>query len=325
MSHVLVAGGAGYIGAHMCRRLHAAGHLPIVLDDLSTGNHEAVLWGPFVYGSLEDQALVGEVLAGAGIDVVMHFAASSQVGESVEQPYAYYHNNVAATLGLLETMRRHGVERFIFSSTAAVFGEPETGRVDETHPRQPLNPYGRSKLAVEHMIEDATEAYGLRAACLRYFNAAGAAADGLIGESREPETHLIPRLLRRAAGEPLEVCVYGSDYPTPDGSCIRDYVHVCDLADAHLAALELIEDEAGFHDFNLGNGDGYSVFEVLETVEDEVGLRLDVSCAPRRPGDPAVLVADGAKARTVLGWQPRRGDLGRIVADAWRWHRKPRF
>lgn len=323
--NVLVVGGAGYIGSHMCKRLSDAGHAVTVLDNLSTGHRAAVQWGELVEASLGDVEIVKETLRRRQIDVVMHFAASSLVGESMSDPYKYYANNVSATLALLQAMRETGVSQFVFSSTAAVFGEPQTELIDETHPCRPINPYGHSKLAVEFMLHDAAKAYGLRATALRYFNAAGACGSGLIGEAHEPETHLIPRLLRRAAGEALDVQIFGTDYPTRDGTCVRDYIHVCDLADAHLLALEYSRAQPGFHTFNLGNGTGFTVLEVLGAVEDVIGRSLDIPRGPRRAGDPAMLVAGSRKAREVLGWRPQRADIRRIVADAWRWHQKPAY
>ncbi|MGQ0701355.1 MAG: UDP-glucose 4-epimerase GalE [Panacagrimonas sp.] len=322
---VLVAGGAGYIGSHMCKRLHEAGHHPIVLDDLSTGHREAVQWGELIVGSIADEGLVSSILGEREIDVVMHFAACSIVGESVSDPYSYYANNVSATLNLLRAMRANGVCRFIFSSTAAVFGEPEEPRISETHPRHPINPYGKTKLAVEHMLEDAALAYGLNVVVLRYFNAAGADPSTCIGEMHQPETHLIPRLLRRAAGEASEVRIFGTDYLTPDGTCIRDYIHVNDLAEAHLLAMGWMERKVGFHQFNLGNGNGYSVAEVVAAVEDVLGRSLGIPKSDRRPGDPAVLVASAEKATTQLGWQPLRPGIKQIISDAWNWHQRPRF
>lgn len=240
---VLVAGGAGYIGSHMCKRLHEAGHSPVVIDDLSTGHREAVQWGELITGSIADDELVSSVLREREIDVVMHFAASSIVGESVADPYPYYFNNVAATLTLLRAMRAQGIHKFIFSSTAAVYGEPREERISEAHPRRPINPYGKTKLAVEHMLEDAASAYGLKVVVLRYFNAAGADPSACIGEVHQPETHLIPRLLKLAAGEKCDVQIFGTNYPTPDGTNIRDYIHVNDLAEAHLRAMEWIESQ----------------------------------------------------------------------------------
>ena len=323
--NVLVAGGAGYIGSHMCKRLADAGHTVVVLDDLSTGHREAVQWGELIEASLGDTAVVTETLRSRRIDAVMHFAASSLVGESVSDPYRYYANNVCATLQLLQAMKDVGVSQFVFSSTAAVFGEPAGERIDEDHARRPINPYGNSKLAVEMMLDDAARAYGLRATALRYFNAAGACDSRRIGEAHEPETHLIPKLLRRAAGEAIDVQVFGADYATRDGTCVRDYVHVCDLADAHLLALDHGRAQPGFHTFNLGNGAGYTVLEVLGAVESVVGRALDVPRGPRRAGDPETLVASSRKAREQLGWQPRRADIRQIVADAWAWHRQPAY
>lgn len=323
--NVLVAGGAGYIGSHMCKRLSEAGHTVVVLDNLSTGHREAVHWGDLVEASLGDTAVVTETLRSRRIDVVMHFAASSLVGESVSDPYRYYENNVSATLHLLQAMKDSGVSQFVFSSTAAVFGEPERELIDEAHACRPINPYGNSKLAVEMMLEDAARAYGLRATALRYFNAAGACPSRRIGESHTPETHLIPKLLRRAAGEAMDVQIFGTDYDTRDGTCVRDYVHVCDLADAHLLAIDYSRAHSGFHKFNLGNGAGYTVFEVLAAVEKVVGRPLDIPYAPRRPGDPATLVASSARARELLDWQPQRADIRHIVADAWAWHQQPAY
>jgi len=325
VANVLVVGGAGYIGSHMCKRLHEAGHAVTVLDNLLTGHRASVQWGEFVEGALEDRALVGELLRSRRIERVMHFAASSLVGQSVVEPYAYYRNNVAATLNLLDAMREQDVRHFIFSSTAAIFGEPQTELIAEDHPRCPVNPYGKTKLAVEYMLEDAAAAYGLHAVSLRYFNAAGADPAGLIGECHEPETHLIPRLLRKVAGEALDVKIFGTDYPTRDGSCIRDYIHVGDLVEAHLLALDYVQTQPGFQVFNLGNGSGYSVLEVLRAVEAVIGHPLEIPRGPRRAGDPAVLVAGSRKAREVLGWRPQRPAIEQIVADAWRWHRQPRY
>ena len=325
MTHALVTGGAGFIGSHVAEAYLARGWRVTVLDNLSTGHRAALRWGVFVEGSLGDRTRVAELLRAHRVDAVMHFAASSLVGESVSDPYAYYDNNVVATLGLLQAMREAKVTQFVFSSTAAIFGEARSAQIDEDHPQLPLNPYGRSKHAVEGMLTDAARAYGLNAVALRYFNAAGADPSGLIGESHTPETHLIPRLLRRAAGEALDVTIYGDDYATPDGSCIRDYIHIADLADAHLLALDYSRAMPGFHAFNLGNGTGYSVREVIAAVEAVIGRSLDIAVGPRRAGDPAVLVASSARARAVLGWQPRRAELRQIVGDAWRWHRQPAY
>ncbi|MGN6512640.1 MAG: UDP-glucose 4-epimerase GalE [Lysobacteraceae bacterium] len=255
----------------------------------------------------------------------MHFCARSLVGESMTQPYAYYANNVCGTLHLLEAMRRHGVERLVFSSTAAVFGHPVAPLIDERHPKAAINPYGASKRMVERILEDAAHAYGLRSVALRYFNAAGASPDGEIGEAHVPETHLIPNALRAALGQGPALSVFGDDYPTPDGTCVRDYIHVDDLAQAHELALGYMDAQPGAHAFNLGNGQGFSVREVIAMAGQVSGRPVPWSVAPRRPGDPAVLVASSAKAREVLGWVPAYARLEQILETAWRWHCAPRF
>ncbi|MFZ5655692.1 MAG: UDP-glucose 4-epimerase GalE [Pseudomonadota bacterium] len=322
--HVLVCGGAGYVGSHACLALARAGHEVTVLDNLFAGHREAVRWGPLV----EADILRPETLdAGFArrVDAVMHFCARSLVGESVTDPVAYYQNNVAGTLNLLEAMRRHGVDRLVFSSTAAVFGNPVSDVIDEEHPKEPINPYGASKLMVERILADAAAAYGLRSVALRYFNAAGAAADEGIGESHEPETHLIPNALKAAAGAGAGLKVFGNDYPTRDGTCVRDYVHVLDLADAHLRALDWMDREPGAHRFNLGNGNGFSVLEVIEAARRVTGHRLPYEIAPRRAGDPPVLVASSALAREKLGWTPKYDRIEPIIETAWAWHRAPAF
>lgn len=255
----------------------------------------------------------------------MHFCARSLVGESVAQPYDYYANNVAGTLNLLAAMRRHGVGKLVFSSTAAVYGQPVVAPIDEDHPTAPINPYGASKLMVERILADAAPAYGLRSVALRYFNAAGASPDGEIGESHQPETHLIPNVLRAALGTGPALQVFGDDYPTPDGTCVRDYVHVDDLAQAHERALAYLDRHAGAHVFNLGNGQGFSVRQVIEAAQRVSGRRIPYAIAPRRAGDPAVLVASSAKARRELGWAPAYEALEAILDTAWRWHRAPAF
>jgi|SRR5690606_22047829 len=319
--HVLVCGGAGYIGSHMARQLALHGVEVTVLDNLSTGHREAVRWGTLVEADLLDRGSLERAFAGRHFDAVMHFCARSLVGESVSDPYGYYANNVAGTLNLLRTMHRHGVDRLVFSSTAAVFGQPVADRINEDHPRQPINPYGASKLMVEGILADAARAYGLRSVSLRYFNAAGAAEDGSLGELHEPETHLIPNVLRAALGAGPPLRVFGDDYPTPDGTCIRDYVHVDDLAQAHRLALDLMEANPGAHAYNLGNGAGFSVREVIAAAERVCGQRIPYSVHPRRPGDPSVLVAASERARCALGWQPQYPRLDTILASAWRWHR----
>jgi UDP-glucose 4-epimerase len=321
---VLVVGGAGYVGSHACLALAEAGHKVTVYDDLSTGHAASAQWGELVRGSLADAQALDATFTRVRPDAVMHFAARSLVGESMADPYLYYEANVGGTLGLLAAMRRHGVARMVFSSTAAIFGEPVALPITEAHPRNPVNPYGRSKLMIEWILEDAARSYRLDAVALRYFNAAGADPQSRIGEMHEPETHLIPRLLRRAAGEPLEVGIYGDRHATRDGTCVRDYVHVMDLAAAHLLALDYTTRSPGFHAFNLGTGTGYTVREVVEAVEEVVGHRLDLPVHAARAGDPASLVASNEQAREILGWRLRASDLRGILTDAWNWHRAPR-
>ncbi|AXK72591.1 UDP-glucose 4-epimerase GalE [Lysobacter sp. TY2-98] len=322
--HILVCGGAGYVGSHACLALSRAGFDVTVLDNMLTGHREAVRWGRLVDGDL----LRPETLDAAfdrKVDAVMHFCARSLVGESVTDPYAYYQNNVTGTLNLLEAMKRHGVDKLVFSSTAAVFGNPVSDVIDETHPTNPINPYGASKLMVERLLADAANAYGLRSVALRYFNAAGAAADEGIGESHDPETHLIPNALKAANGEGTGLKVFGNDYPTHDGTCVRDYVHVLDLADAHLRALDWMDREPGAHRFNLGNGNGFSVLDVIEAARRVTGIDIPYEIAPRRAGDPPVLVASSARAREHLGWTPRFDRIEPIIETAWAWHRAPAY
>jgi UDP-glucose 4-epimerase len=322
---VLVCGGAGYIGSHMVRRLSRDGLEPVVFDNLSTGHREAVGDAKFVHGDLLNVAQLRELFARERYDAVMHFCARSLVGESMLQPYAYYENNVVGTLNLLQAMSEAGADKLVFSSTAAVFGQPESDLIEESHPRRPINPYGASKLMVETMLADAARAYGLRSVTLRYFNAAGASEQGDIGESHEPETHLIPNMLRAATGNGPALKVFGNDYATPDGTCVRDYVHVDDLADAHARALEYMAANEGAHAFNLGNGNGFSVLEMIGAASKVVGAAIPYDIAARRAGDPDRLVAGSAKARGELGWRPRYTDMAEIVETAWRWHRNPRY
>lgn len=319
---VLVVGGAGYVGSHACLALADKGHGVTVFDDLSTGHVRSVQWGELIKGSLMNAADIEAAVARVSPDVVMHFAARSLVEESMRDPYAYYQSNVSGTLNLLSAMRAHGPNRLVFSSTAAIFGEPVALPMAEDHPKAPVNPYGRSKLMIEWVLEDAARSYGLNAVTLRYFNAAGADPQGRIGEAHEPETHLIPRLLRRAAGEPLEVGIYGDRHSTRDGTCVRDYVHVLDLASAHLAAACLTASKPGFHAFNLGTGTGYSVREVVEAVERLIGRSLGLSMLPARTGDPGTLVASNECARTALGWTLRHSSLEQVLVDAWTWHQR---
>jgi UDP-glucose 4-epimerase len=320
--NVLVVGGAGYIGSHMVKLLLERGHAVTTLDDFSTGYRDAIVGGDVVEADLGDAGAVGAAIAKARPHAVMHFASFIQVGESVQQPAKYYLNNVAKTLVLLDQVAKAGVRRFVFSSTAAIFGEPEYVPIDERHRALPINPYGRTKLMVEQALADFDRAHGLRSVCLRYFNAAGADPEGAIGERHEPETHLIPLVLMAATGRRPSISVFGTDYDTPDGTCIRDYIHVVDLSEAHLAAIDWMDAHDRSGAFNLGNGQGFSVHEVIATAEKVCGRPIPVVHAPRRAGDPARLVADATLARRELGWTPRFAALQTIVDHAWRWERK---
>ena len=315
---ILVVGGAGYIGSHMVKMLGQQCCTVTTLDDLSCGHLDAVLCGEFVQGNFGDRAVLEAVLS-RGFDAVMHFASFIQVGESVQHPDKYYRNNVTYTLGLLDAMRGHGVNKFIFSSTAATFGEPQYTPMDEQHPQQPINPYGRTKLMVEQALADYERAYGLKSVCLRYFNAAGADSEGQLGERHDPETHLIPLVLQAASGKRPSISVFGRDYDTPDGTCIRDYIHIQDLCSAHWLALESLLNGADSQSYYLGNGNGFSVQEVIDTSEQVTGRKISVVNGPRRDGDPARLVADSRLAREKLGWQPQYADLATIIEHAWKW------
>jgi len=319
---LLVVGGAGYIGSHMVRMLLDDGHEVVTLDNLSTGHRDAVQGGDFVLGDLADCVLLDNLFAGHRFDGVLHFASFIQVGESVREPARYYRNNVANTLNLLDAMVKHGVGAMIFSSSAAVFGEPQYVPVDESHARAPINPYGASKLMVEQILADYGRAYGLKSICLRYFNAAGADPEGNLGERHDPETHLIPLVLQVAAGRRPFITVFGRDYETPDGTCIRDYVHVNDLCRAHFLALENLWGGGESSAFNLGNGQGFSVRQVVDAAIKVSGKDIPVVYAERRAGDPARLVADSARARKILGWSPQFLSLEKIIGHAWLWERK---
>ena len=319
---VLVVGGAGYIGSHMVKMLLGAGHEVITLDNLSSGHRDAVLGGSFVEGDLADTQGLHQVFEQYQPEAVMHFASYIQVGESVRKPDIYYRNNVTNTLNLLDVMLQFNVKKFIFSSTAAVFGEPDYVPIDEAHPNRPLNPYGRSKWMIEQVLADYDKAFDLRSVCLRYFNAAGADPEGQLGERHDPETHLIPLILQAASGRRENIQVFGRDYDTPDGTCIRDYIHIVDLCSAHLAALEYLSKGGSSDRFNLGNGSGFSVQEVIDAVQKVSGKQVTVINGPRREGDPARLVADAKRARSILAWQPTYTALDTIVSHAWQWERK---
>lgn len=322
MKTILVVGGAGYIGSHMVKQLLAEAYRVIVLDNLSAGYVDAVIGGELLIGDLADQRGLQHLFQTQPIDAVMHFAAHIQVGESNQHPDKYYDNNVVRTLNLLNAMRAAEVKRFIFSSTAAIFGEPQYSPIDEQHPQQPINTYGRTKLMLEQILSDYDRAFGLKSVCLRYFNAAGADPDGQLGERHEPETHLIPLVLQAAAGRRSHITVFGRDYDTPDGTCIRDYIHINDLCQAHLLALAHLLNDGDSAAFNLGNGAGFSVQEVIDIASEVVGHSIPVQFGERRPGDPARLVADAKRAQAVLGWQPRYADLKTIIAHAWRWEQQ---
>jgi len=317
---VLVSGGAGYIGSHVVRQLQRCGHEPVVLDNLSKGHRQAVRDAALVETDLLDRGGLARCFAEHRVDAVMHFAARSLVGESMQMPYEYYENNVVGSLNLIKAAMDADVDKFIFSSTAAVYGEPDEVPIPENAPKAPLNVYGRTKLMIENMLEDFSNIYGLRYKALRYFNAAGADAEGDIGEDHTPETHLVPIIFQYVNGRRDRLCVFGDDYDTPDGTCIRDYVHVTDLADAHLLALEDLARGGESCAYNLGSEAGYSVLEIIRSASEVVGRPIDYDIAPRRPGDPAKLVASSAKIKAELGWQPRFG-IRDILASAWRFHK----
>jgi len=319
---ILVTGGAGYVGAHACKALAVRGYSPVVFDNLVHGHEGAVKWGPLEIGDIADRARLDAVIAAHRPAAVMHFAAFTYVGESVADPGKYYRNNVAGTLSLLEAMRDHHIERLVFSSTAATYGTPDSVPITEDAAKAPINPYGQSKWTAECMIADFAAAHGLRAAALRYFNAAGADPGGEIGELHEPEAHLIPLAMQAVTGDGPPLTLFGDDYPTPDGTCIRDYIHVADLADAHVRALDWLDGASGANAFNLGTGHGASVRQVLDAVERVAGKPVPHSIGPRRAGDPAELVSDPAKANRELSWVPSMSDLETIVATAWAWHRR---
>ncbi|RLJ67608.1 UDP-glucose 4-epimerase [Sulfurisoma sediminicola] len=324
MKHLLVIGGCGYIGSHMVKCLLNAGYEVTVLDDLSAGHADALLGGELIVGDFGDRAVLDKAFAARRFDGVLHFASLIQVGESVADPARYYASNVAKSLTLLSAMKDHKPGPLIFSSSAAIYGEPIRSPIDEAHPRQPINPYGQTKHIVEAMLADFDRAYGLRSVSLRYFNAAGADPEARIGERHDPETHLIPLALQAILGRRAALKVFGRDYDTPDGTCIRDYIHVDDLADAHLLALDYLWRGGATTAFNLGNGEGFSVQQVLDVASATAGKAVPYVDAPRRPGDPARLVADAARAKSVLGWRPRYADLDSIIRHAWQWEtRRP--
>jgi UDP-glucose 4-epimerase len=319
---ILVDGGAGYIGSHMVKYLLAEGHSVTIFDNFSTGFHDALVGGELVQGDLADRVALSSLFSSHRFDAVMHFASFIAVGESVARPDLYYANNLVNTFNLLQAMREAGCPPFVFSSTAAVYGTPMMVPIPEEHPTQPINPYGHTKRMVEQMLDDYDHAFGQRSVCLRYFNAAGADPSGELGERHNPETHLIPLVLQAASGRRPSISVYGQDYDTPDGTCIRDYVHVWDLCAAHLLALKHLWSGGESRKFNLGNGNGYSVSEVIAAAERVTGKAISVDFGPRRPGDPPRLVADATRAKNELRWVPNYSDLETIVAHAWAWETK---
>ena len=319
---ILVTGGAGYIGAHACKALAAAGYTPVTYDSLVYGHERAVKWGPFEKGDILDAARLAEVMTRHKPSAVMHFAAFAYVGESVTDPAKYYHNNVVGTLSLLDTARAHGIDRVVFSSTCATYGIPDTVPISEDTPQKPINPYGATKLMIERALSDYGDAYGLKSVALRYFNAAGADADGEIGESHDPETHLIPLVLDAASGVRPHITILGDDYPTPDGTCIRDYVHVTDIAEAHVRALDVLGSGKLRRAYNLGTGSGFSVAQVIAAAERVTGCKIAVVHGPRRPGDPAQLLADASRLARELDWKARHSSLDHILETAWRWHQR---
>lgn len=316
--NILITGGAGFIGSHTCKALAELGYTPVTFDNLENGHEWAVKWGPFVKGDIRDRAALDRVFAEYKPSGVIHFAAFIEVGISVKDPGSFYRNNACGTLTVLEAMRDYGCERFVFSSTAAVYGMPETQPIVESHPQWPVSPYGWSKFMVERMLEDFGRAHNMRHCSLRYFNAAGADPDGETGEAHDPESHLIPLVLRAAKDPDWNITVFGTDYDTPDGTCIRDYIHVCDLADAHIRALDHLENNESFA-VNLGTGTGNSVQEIIEAARAVTGVDIQPVLGERRPGDPARLVADRKMAKDVLGWEPHHTDIRETIRHAWNW------
>lgn len=322
---ILIVGGAGYIGSHVNKELNKRGYETVVYDNLIYGHKEAVKWGTFEYGDLRDTTKLEEVFNKYDIEAVFHFAAFAYVGESVTNPSKYYNNNVAATINLLDVMVRHNVKYFVFSSTCATYGQPEKMPITEDMRQNPINPYGASKLMVERILEDYETAYGLHSVCLRYFNAAGDDVDGEIGESHTPETHIIPLILDAALGKRECIKVFGTDYDTADGSCVRDYIHVIDLADAHIRALDYMKKENVSNRFNLGTSNGTSVIEMVEAAKKITGIDFKVVYDERRPGDPAKLIGSNVKAKEILGWEPKYSDIETILNTAWKWHKNQAY
>ena len=319
---VLVCGGAGYIGSHTVSELLDRGEDVVVADNLQKGHKEAVLGGKLMIGDLRDSDFLDKVFSENTIASVIQFAANSLVGESVKDPLKYYNNNVVSTLSLLSKMKQYGVDKIVFSSTAATYGEPQNIPIMETDPTIPTNPYGQTKLAVEKALKWCYEAYDIKYTALRYFNAAGAHISGKIGEDHNPETHLIPIILQAALGQRDSITIFGDDYNTEDGTCVRDYIHVTDLADAHILALDKMRADGKSNIYNLGNGNGFSVKEVVDITRKVTGVDIKAELGERRPGDPAILVASSEKAKKELNWKPKYNDLGTIIETAWKWHKE---
>jgi UDP-glucose 4-epimerase len=318
---ILIVGGAGYIGSHLNKEISKKRIKTVIFDNLSYGHRDFVKWGTFEQGDLGNIEDIRSVFRKYPIEAVMHFAAFTYVGESVEDPQKYYLNNVKNTLNLLQVMLEENVKYFVFSSTCATYGNPVEIPITENHPQNPINPYGKGKLIVETVLKDYSDAYGLKYASLRYFNAAGADPDGEVGELHDPETHLIPLILDVAAGKREDIKIFGTDYDTPDGTCIRDYIHVTDLAEAHILALEYLQNGGKSDFFNLGNGNGFSVKEVIETAREVTGKNIKAAEADRRPGDPPILVGSSNKAKEKLNWNPKYDELSKIIETAWNWHK----
>jgi UDP-glucose 4-epimerase/UDP-arabinose 4-epimerase len=319
---VLVAGGAGYIGSHACKALKAAGYLPVTLDNLATGYRAAVKWGPFFEADVRDKTAVREAVRAHDVKAVIHFAASSLVGESVRDPAKYYDNNVGAGVTFAETLIEMGVGALVFSSTAAAYGVPSVSPIPEDHPTNPINPYGASKLAFEGVLRWLGEAHPFRWTALRYFNAAGADPDGEVGESHDPETHLIPNLCKAVVGTGPALTVFGQDYPTPDGTPIRDYIHVTDLAEAHVIAIRRLLEGSGSGVYNVGTGEGATVMQIIAAAEEALGRKVPYTVGPRRAGDPPSLVADASRLKADFRWRPKHSDLKTMIATAARWQRE---
>jgi UDP-glucose 4-epimerase len=320
--NILVTGGAGYIGSHCCKALSQKGLHPVTLDNLVYGHRNFVRWGEFFKGDAGNPADLKKLFSRHRIDAVMHFAAYAYLGESVQKPLKYYENNLRNTIELLHAVVENDIQYFVFSSTCATYGNPEKLPIDEKHPQNPINPYGRTKRMIEEILEDYAAAYDLKYTSLRYFNAAGADPDGDIGEDHDPETHLMPLVLDVAAAKRASIKVFGTDYETPDGTCIRDYIHVTDLAEAHILALQRLMDGAESSCYNLGTGSGFSVRDVIERARQITGKNIRAENTDRRPGDPPVLIASNVKAVSELGWNPKYADLDDIIGTAWRWHQK---